>query len=62
LRSGLEDDVEGARHVIETLGRAGISLEAVTDRLLEDGIALFNKAFDALLAAVAGASDVASLT
>jgi transaldolase/glucose-6-phosphate isomerase len=52
LRSGLDDDVEGARQVIETLGRAGISLEAVTDRLLEDGITLFNKAFDALLAAL----------
>ena len=34
------------------LGRVGISLDDATDRLLEDGVTLFQKAFDSLLAAV----------
>ena len=37
---------------LETLERVGISLNDVTDRLLEDGVTLFRKAFDSLLAAV----------
>ena len=52
LRATLESGVASARHVIEELGRAGISLEEVTDRLLEDGITLFSRAFDTLLAAL----------
>jgi len=52
LRASVDADVEGARHVMEILSRAGISLEAVTDRLLEDGIAQFSRAFDTLLAAL----------
>ena len=52
LRATLEADIASARHVIEALDRAGISLEGVTDRLLEDGIVLFSKAFDSLLAAL----------
>jgi transaldolase len=49
LRASVEADVEGARQVMEKLNRTGISLDAVTDRLLEDGITLFSKAFDTLL-------------
>jgi transaldolase len=52
LRATLESRVASARHVIEELDRAGISLEEVTDRLLEDGITLFSRAFDTLLAAL----------
>ena len=52
LRASVEADVEGARHVMEMLSRTGISLEAVTDRLLEDGITQFSKAFDTLLTAL----------
>jgi transaldolase/glucose-6-phosphate isomerase len=52
LRASLEADVEGARHVIEALDGTDISLEAVAERLLEDGITVFNQAFDALLAAL----------
>ncbi len=36
-----------------TLGRAGISLDDVTDKLVEDGVRLFADAADKLLAAVA---------
>ncbi len=50
LRASIDTDVEGARRVIETLTRAGISLDEVTDRLLEDGIMRFSKALDGLLA------------
>ena len=53
LRASVEADVEGARHVMEMLSRTGISLEAVTDSLLEDGITQFSKAFDTLLTALA---------
>jgi transaldolase/glucose-6-phosphate isomerase len=52
LRATLEADIEGARHVIEALNRTGISLEEVTERLLEDGISRFSQALDALLAAL----------
>ncbi|WP_410959536.1 hypothetical protein, partial [Salmonella sp. SAL4432] len=48
----VEADVEGARRVMETVSRTGILLEAVTDRLLEDGITQFSRAFDTLLAAL----------
>lgn len=52
LRASLEDDVEGARARLATLERVGISLSDVTDKLLEDGVTLFCKAFDDLLAEV----------
>src|SRR4029079_14087736 len=52
LRASLEEDVDGARKVIEALERVGISLSDVTDSLVEDGVTLFSGAFDTLLAAV----------
>jgi transaldolase/glucose-6-phosphate isomerase len=52
VRATVGADIEGAREVMETLSRTGISLEAVTDRLLEDGVATFTRAFDSLLAAL----------
>ena len=52
LQARVQADVGGARDVLETLSRTGISLEAVTDRLLEDGITQFSRAFDTLLAAL----------
>ena len=52
LRASLEDHVDEARKTLLTLDRVGISLNDVTDRLLEDGVTLFCKAFDSLLAAV----------
>ena len=48
----LKSDVEDAREIIEALERVGISLNDVTDTLLEDGVTLFSEAFDSLLAAV----------
>ncbi|MGD0957173.1 MAG: transaldolase [Candidatus Acidiferrales bacterium] len=51
-RGSLEEDVESARKTMLDLGRAGISMKAVTDQLTEDGVELFADAFDKLLAAV----------
>jgi len=48
----LATKVDEARHIMETLGNIGISLDGVTDTLLNDGLRLFSEAFDRLLAAV----------
>jgi transaldolase/glucose-6-phosphate isomerase len=52
LRATLENDIDDARARLAALERVGMSLSDVTDKLLEDGVALFCKAFDNLLAAV----------
>ena len=46
----VDGDVDGARATIAALGKAGISLQDVTDKLLRAGIASFQKSFDGLLA------------
>jgi transaldolase/glucose-6-phosphate isomerase len=51
-RPSLEANIAGAREVIDALGRSGISLREVTDKLLEDGLARFCRAFDSLLEAL----------
>ncbi len=51
-RASLEENIEEARHTMESLERTGISMKQVTDKLTEDGVKLFEKAFDKLLAAV----------
>jgi transaldolase / glucose-6-phosphate isomerase len=53
LRDTLMQDTAEAQHVLGDLDRAGISLKAVTDKLIEDGVRLFADAADKLLAAVA---------
>ena len=52
LRNSLTEDVPGAQKVMDELGRAGISIKEVTDKLTNDGVKLFADAFDKLLAAV----------
>jgi transaldolase/glucose-6-phosphate isomerase len=52
VRATLEEHISDARGVIEALDRTGISLDEITDRLLEDGVARFREAFDTLLATV----------
>jgi transaldolase/glucose-6-phosphate isomerase len=51
-RASLEEDIPGARAVMAALPEAGISIEAVTSRLVEDGVRLFADAADQLYAAV----------
>ncbi len=50
----LETGVGEAQRVLEDLAGAGISLAAVTDRLVEEGVQLFSDAADKLLGAIAG--------
>jgi transaldolase/glucose-6-phosphate isomerase len=53
LRGSLEEDVSSAERVLADLSRAGISLDAITDQLVDEGVKLFADAFDKLLGAVA---------
>ena len=48
-RPSIEDDVAEAHEVIRSLEAAGISMEAVTDQLMKDGVKAFADSFDLLL-------------
>jgi transaldolase len=52
VRSTLETDVDEAEHVIASLAGVGVDLDAVTAKLLDDGVAAFSRDFDAALEAV----------
>ena len=49
----LEEDVDEARAMLDRARALGISLDEVTDRVLADGVRLFDEAYAKLLAAVA---------
>ena len=51
LSKSLTEDVEAAWATMETLAKSGISMKAVTDKLLREGIQQFVDAFDKLLSA-----------
>ena len=53
LRDSLIQDPADAQRLLGELDRAGISLNSVTDKLLDEGVRLFADAADKLLAAVA---------
>jgi transaldolase / glucose-6-phosphate isomerase len=48
-RASLEEDVDGAYDTTDRLAKAGVSMKAVTDQLLVEGVKLFSDAFDQLL-------------
>lgn len=52
-RDSLEENVPDAERVLLDLAKSGISLDAITDALVDDGVQLFAEAFDKLLGAVA---------
>lgn len=52
LRNSLTENVAGANKTMGDLEAAGISMKAVTDKLLLDGVKLFADAFTTLIAAV----------
>ncbi len=52
LGEGLEDGLEEAREVILMLAKAGISLDEIGDRLLEEGLMTYASAFDGLMASI----------
>jgi transaldolase / glucose-6-phosphate isomerase len=49
----IEDDVEGAAAALAAFEAAGLSLDAITDELVDEGVALFADAADKLYAALA---------
>jgi transaldolase/glucose-6-phosphate isomerase len=51
-RPTLEADLDGAKRTLDSLSDFGISLDEVCTRLLEQGLTLFNDAFDRMLGAV----------
>ena len=51
-RETLTEDVAAAIQVMKNLLDAGISIDQATDKLTDDGVRLFEEAFDKLLAAV----------
>jgi transaldolase/glucose-6-phosphate isomerase len=48
----LDRDIEGAQAALNLLADAGVSLETVTAKLLDDGVRLFDEAYGRLLEAV----------
>jgi transaldolase/glucose-6-phosphate isomerase len=52
VRASLEENVDQAKQMMATLDRSGISIDAVTATLVEEGVQLFAEAFDKLLGAV----------
>src|SRR5215471_8164907 len=52
LRPSLEEDIAGAKAVMDALPPLGISIDAVTAKLVDDGVRLFADAADQLYAAV----------
>ena len=58
LRRSLTEDVAGAARTMDNLGKAGISMKEVTDKLLVDGVKLFADAFQQLLDATGKSAGV----
>ncbi len=50
VRDRLEEDVEGDRRVMGELAEVGISIDAVTDRLVAEGVKSFSTSFEKLTA------------
>jgi transaldolase / glucose-6-phosphate isomerase len=48
VRDTLTSDVDAAAQTLAAIGRAGVSLDAVTAKLVDDGVTLFSDAFDKL--------------
>ncbi len=52
LRNSLEEDLAGAEATIRQFEEAGLSIQAITDQLLDEGVAAFSQSFNELLAAI----------
>lgn len=61
-RASIETNVADAREILDGLARSGVSLRDVTDKLLDDGVTLFRKAFDNLLEVVGAGRRTAATT
>ena len=51
-KNRLEQGVDEARDVMAALARAGISIDDITQQLLDEGVAAFSRSFDALMASI----------
>jgi transaldolase / glucose-6-phosphate isomerase len=49
VRASLEEDLEAAHDTMEVLAQVGISMQEVTENLIEEGVRLFAEPFDKLL-------------
>jgi transaldolase/glucose-6-phosphate isomerase len=58
LRASLTENVDAAAVTMENLGKAGISMKEVTDKLIADGVKLFADAFVTLLEATGKSAGV----
>jgi transaldolase len=52
-KARLEQDVQGARGVLERLPELGIRIDEVTRQLEDEGVEKFNRPFDKLMQALA---------
>jgi transaldolase/glucose-6-phosphate isomerase len=57
VRPSIEHGLEEAERVLEELGRAGVDLDAVTAKLEEEGVALFEESYQKLQAVIEGRVD-----
>jgi transaldolase len=48
----LDSDPDGARDLLRQVEQQGISMEQVTDELIEEGVTAFGKSFDELIATI----------
>jgi transaldolase/glucose-6-phosphate isomerase len=53
VADSLDTKIDEAKGVMQRLAKAGISIDAVTEKLVDEGVQLFADAFDKLLGAVA---------
>jgi len=51
-KESLESGLDGARQTMQNLAKAGVSMKDATDKLLVDGVKIFEEAFDKLLGAI----------
>jgi transaldolase/glucose-6-phosphate isomerase len=54
VSSTLEVDIDEARSQLTQLAELGIDLDAITQKLQDDGVAAFSKSFEVLMASIAG--------
>lgn len=53
VRRTIDADLDGAKQELAAVEEAGVSMRAVTDKLLADGLASFQKSYDSLIAGLA---------
>jgi transaldolase len=56
-RISIEDDLDGERDILAKLEQVGISLDEVTQQVLDEGVALFIQPFEKLLASIEAKRD-----